>query len=384
VIQQLRFLFFCALFALAFDARAYSQFIGYGYSSCLTCHYNSSGGGPLSDYGRGLAATEISGRLFGGTDESLAKQSGFLGSVNLPWWWRPSIGYRGLNLQQSLTRNSQSRFINMQADFTNVFRFDENDKVIAVFNFGYAPTPRNVSKDIPQANKNWISREHYVKVGIGESAQLYAGFMDKAYGIHVPDHEAFSRRNTYNNQNDQVHGAKLFLNLLPVEITFHGFAGNLQQEADLQQKGASTLIEYEVAQNSRIGLTGQYLKNSYMEMIASAFVSRVGVGPGSAILFETGIINLRPVNQIARTGFYTFLQPFLKLARGLNFLTTIEYYTSDVVEDRSRFMRWGPGLQYFPFQRFEFRTEVWNERSFEPENVRADDWTVMSQVHLWL
>ncbi len=363
----------------------YSQFIGFGYSSCVTCHYNSSGNGPLNDYGRMLAATEISAHMFGpNSDEALAEQSGFAGTMKLPWWWRPSIGYRGLNLQQSVTRNPQSRFIHMQADFTNVFRFDENDRVIAVANFGYAPTPRNISRDIPQADKTWISREHYVKVEASENLRVYAGLLDKAYGIRVPDHEAFSRRYTYNSQNDQVHGILLNYNNLPVEISLHGFAGNLQQSSDLQQKGGATTIEFEVAEKSRVGLSGQWLKNEYMEMIASAFLTRLGVGSGSAILWETGAINIRPKNQIAKTGFYTFLQPFMKVSQGTYFFTTFEYYTSDVVEDRARFMRFGPGLQYFPFQRMELRLDAWNERSFNPESVRGDDWSLMGQVHLWL
>lgn len=350
----------------------------------MTCHYNSNGGGPLNDYGRSLAAIEISGRLFGGTDETLSAQSGFLGSVGMPWWWRPSIGYRGLNLQQNVSRNSQTRFIHMQSDVTNVLRFDEEDKFIAVFNFGYAPTPRNVSSDIPQANKNWISREHYIRYELSETIKLFAGFLDKNYGIHTPDHEAFARRYTYNAQNDQVHGIMLNFNSLPWEFSLHGFAGNLQQEAELRQKGASFIAEYELNERARVGFTGQYLKNNYMEMVASALLMRLGVGPGSAILLESGLINVKPSSQASKLGSYTFLQPYLKLARGVNFLTTVEYYTSEVTKNTSRLMRWGPGLQYFPFQRMELRAEAWNERSFEPDSIRADDWTVMSQVHVWL
>ena len=41
---------------------AYPEFIGYGYGSCLTCHYNGAGGGPLSDYGRSLFAVEIAAK----------------------------------------------------------------------------------------------------------------------------------------------------------------------------------------------------------------------------------------------------------------------------------------------------------------------------------
>ena len=46
------------------SAFAYPDFISYGYNSCLNCHYNGMGGGPLTDYGRSLFATEITARTF--------------------------------------------------------------------------------------------------------------------------------------------------------------------------------------------------------------------------------------------------------------------------------------------------------------------------------
>jgi hypothetical protein len=62
----------------ALSAKAYPEFIGYGYSSCMTCHVNGQGGGPLSDYGRALWSAEIAGRLFyskNTTDDEMGAQS---------------------------------------------------------------------------------------------------------------------------------------------------------------------------------------------------------------------------------------------------------------------------------------------------------------------
>lgn len=73
-------------FLFSISARAYPDFIGYGYSSCLTCHFNGLGGGPLSDYGRSLWSAEIASRALypkSMTDEDIGNQSGFLGSVPL-------------------------------------------------------------------------------------------------------------------------------------------------------------------------------------------------------------------------------------------------------------------------------------------------------------
>src|SRR5687767_5167006 len=97
-----RHLIFLLLLGLLFTrpALSYPQFIGYKYASCITCHFNGQGSGPLSDYGRALWAAEIGGRLFAGgrTDEQLGEAAGFLGKKELPWWIRPGIKPRQLHV----------------------------------------------------------------------------------------------------------------------------------------------------------------------------------------------------------------------------------------------------------------------------------------------
>ena len=61
------------------NAKSYPNFIGHGYTSCINCHYNPFGGGPLTVYARAVAATTISSRNFypdSMTDERLANSSG--------------------------------------------------------------------------------------------------------------------------------------------------------------------------------------------------------------------------------------------------------------------------------------------------------------------
>src|SRR6185312_17179249 len=83
-------------------AQAYPEFIAYGYSSCLTCHFNGNGGGPLNDYGRALWSAEIAGRAFTSkTEDQLGQSSGFFGSTELPYWIRPGLKMRDLEMESS-------------------------------------------------------------------------------------------------------------------------------------------------------------------------------------------------------------------------------------------------------------------------------------------
>ena len=107
------------IFVFAQKVQAYPEFIGYKYSSCLTCHFNGNGNGPLNDYGRALWASEIAGRWLarGRSEEQLGRSSGFLGRKKMPWWLRPGIKARQLQLVQNPGgSNETSRSILMQAE----------------------------------------------------------------------------------------------------------------------------------------------------------------------------------------------------------------------------------------------------------------------------
>ena len=104
------FLFLTALF-FGNNVQAYPDFIGYGYSSCMLCHYNGHGGGALSDYGRGVFASEIVSKGYLDpkiTDEELSQSSGFLGKKQIPWWIRPGFKYRGLYFESNPGRDRKS------------------------------------------------------------------------------------------------------------------------------------------------------------------------------------------------------------------------------------------------------------------------------------
>ncbi|NJL24888.1 MAG: hypothetical protein HC902_06755 [Calothrix sp. SM1_5_4] len=115
-------------------SEAYPDFVSYGYRSCMTCHYNAAGGGPLSDYGRALWAAEIAGKPFWTrkTDEQLGQSSGFVGNVeSLPYWLRPYAKYRGLYYLTSPGEpDSVARWIQMQADAGLTISLDPDGKWI--------------------------------------------------------------------------------------------------------------------------------------------------------------------------------------------------------------------------------------------------------------
>lgn len=366
-------------------ANAYPSFIGYGYTSCLVCHYNPAGRGPLTDYGRALSATMISAKPFfspNASDDSLGESSGFFGSPdNLPDWVRPSIFYRGMYLVTGLeTDQSKKRWINMQAEGALTLKFMD-DRLILTGTAGFNPpaTTPGAAKE-----STLVTREHYLGYRFTESMGIYIGLMDPAYGIRIPDHTAYSRTKALIDKNDQVHGALFHFGQAKWEFALHAFAGNLIQASKLRQKGGSFVAEYEPHEKLRFGFSGWSTTGTYRNRQMFAVHSRIGFQKGSSLLFETGIIKEKPKTEDAKMGHYLLAQTASGIARGTHILFTFESYTEAYNQSSARYYRAGPSLQYFPFHRLEWRTDFLATRATGQSAVNPDSLTFMTQFHFYL
>jgi hypothetical protein len=367
---------------MAQAAYSYPAFIGYGYTSCIVCHFNAFGGGPLTDYGRALSATAIAAKPVynpDASDEELGRESGFLGSTEMPDWLRADASFRGLLLaSQVQSANRQSRFIPMKLDTSVIVK--PTKKLWAVANVGLGEPPHNVVG----AKPGIISREHYVAYQFAKSLRVYTGLLDVAFGLRIPDHTAFSRSRTLLAQNDQTHGVLVNWSGKEFDLGVQGFMGNLTQNADLRLKGGASTFELDVAPKVRLGTSAYYASNDYRRRLMGSVHVRVGSGEGSSVISEAGLIRQSlPGAGTSTLGSYYLIQTVARLARGLNFLVTGEYYTLDTFVPGTRAFRIGPGFQYFPMQRVEFRLDLQSTREIGASSVTADNFDLLTQVHLW-
>jgi hypothetical protein len=375
------------------SASAYPAYIGYGYSSCLTCHYQPNGGGPLTDYGRAVAATTLAARpLFvtkATTDDDLAEYSGVFGKVEtLPDWLRLQGNYWGLWLVQGLEDHPQKQWITMQAEGDVVLQFFDDHRLYFVGTAGYVPPPIELTPEEQQGISTFISRELYGayrwNLSDNRSVGLYVGFMDPAFGIHVPDHEAFLRSMTLLDQNDQSHSIKLHFAWPKFEVQVQALLGNLYQDESVREKGATATGEYEIAENTRLGASLWYTNSDFRKQEMQAVHIRVGYPEGNAVLAQVGLIDQTLIGEPEQTEGYTFLQTQYRIARGLNLLTTLEYFTMDFFDTAPRTFRFGPTLQYLPFQRLELRLDLQDTHQTGTDPTPPDSFTFLGQVHVWL
>jgi hypothetical protein len=372
-------------------AHAYPAYIGYGYSSCLTCHYNPEGGGPLTDYGRAVSATTLSARAPWvsnlTTDDELGEESGFLGKTPLPDFLRLQANYRGAWYVQNVENDPQKMWINMQAEGSVVLQFFEDHRLYFVGTMGYIPPPAALSPQQAATVSTFISREHYgayrITIDDKTSIGFYAGFMDAVFGIRVPDHDDYLRSLTNLNQNDQTHAVMIHYAGEKFEGAIQGMAGNLYQDSSVRPVGVTGMGEYEIAENTRLGGSVWHTTSNFVTRNMGAIHTRVGYPEGNSLLAEAGLIGDKPFTQPGTLIAFAFFQPQMRIARGLNFLPTFQYYTGDAFDSAPRSFAFGPGLQYFPADRLELRIDVIDGHSTGSDTSSPDSFAVLSQVHVW-
>lgn len=363
---------------------SYPEFIGYKYSSCLTCHFNGNGNGPLNDYGRALWSSEIAGRFLAGgkTDEQLGESSGFFGSAQLPWWIRPGLKYRRIGFETNPgSKDKVSRYITMQADASLAIFFDPDQKFAFIGSAGYIPKKEVANED----TTDWISREHYFRWQMQEDFWLYVGLMDKPYGIRIVDHTAFSRQMTNLSQADQSHGVLAHWVKTNWEWSVEAFVGNLRKNMEFQQQGVSTMFEYELIPNWRVGASALASASKQKGNQRLGVHSRYGLGYGSAMMFELGLINDTPKGDEATQGYYFYGDFTQRLIRGYHLFAVTQAYKQNVKTANSDSVRTGFGFLMFPMARAEFRLEAQQDWTWPSNaNVQKDVWTVLGQVHISL
>lgn len=384
----MRVLLFVLIFSAPLLVRAYSDFIGLGYSNCMVCHYNAAGGGALSDYGRALFASEIAAKPFWNSkasDDELADASGFLGAKELPWWFHPGFKYRGLYFQTDPgSANSVSKFVNMQADANVALQFDQAAKKLLVLSIGYAPTPQG-NDGSPEQTRHWTSHEYYFRWEFIEKNWLYVGFLDRVFGIRTPDHTAYSRQAASIGQYDQAHSIVYQKSAANYDFFFQPFFGNLEQKKELRAAGVTTMYEYQLAERVRVGVSYLMSKNDYVERESASTHVRIGVPKGHSFQTELGLTRASSAAGFKPTpGFFGLFQASLRWTRGLQILSIGEYYKQEMKSTSSDQVKWRLGAQYFPAQRYEIRTEFVNSRSVAPDSVAPGGWSFETQLHLSL
>ncbi|MDP2311015.1 MAG: hypothetical protein Q8P18_33655 [Pseudomonadota bacterium] len=216
-------------------AQAYPWMIRHGYTNCAQCHVDPSGGGVLTEYGRGQG--EILVRThYKPMTETPGKEVDFLfGLLSLPDQVLLQADVRSMFIPQP----GNMRFILMQGDLRAAVvagPFVATGTLGAVSEGGQGAWVTSNA-----AGWNLVAREYWAGITPAKGWMIKAGRMNLPYGIRTENHVLYTRSVTRTTTNDdQQVGAAVSYASKRFRAEIMGIAGNFQVRPDLfRERGYS-------------------------------------------------------------------------------------------------------------------------------------------------
>ena len=380
------------LFAFIFSSLllASPHSISQSYNTCVNCHYNAFGGGPLTDYGRAYAATVLGQHRFVKSelsDEQLALISGFLGAKKLPKWFRPHANYRGIVKESNMFKvNNKGKFETWQANAGLTFKFGQYDRFVATGTVDYDSGSELGGGKNRRDYHPITSREYYLSYRFGDSFKMYTGFMNKIFGLNFFAPNLLYRQSMMMGLNDQTHGMAFHFNNSLVDGGIHLYNGNMNRLKVDRQRGGSFKFQVQTSKNSRTGVSMMYSNGKKLTLMAVNTHLRMSFDEGNSLLIETGLTQklFAEETPLRNINFYNTFQARMKLSRGIYVLTGFEFFREDILKTSDIQIKLTPGLAYYPAQRLKLTAEVSNYRIISNSSIPPEQWNFLGQLHLWL
>lgn len=318
-------------------AWAYPELVRHGYSNCTSCHLSPDGGGILSQYGRQLSREVL----------STAGREGEEGFTfgELPSWLGLQGDLRTLNIRQDFGTAQTDRLILMQADLEGVVSHKEWNLVGTIGRLDTAIYPQG---------SNWISRRHYLLWRPLDEWAVRAGRFQTQYGINMADHFTTVKRGlsfdtameTYNVEGawlSEKYNLSATLNL-----------GRFDDRSLQRETGATATASTMLGERIKAGLSYLYGTNDLARRHLLGPWAIVGISTRAFLLSELDFQRNFPFDAIdPKYGFAAYERLDFEPLQGLHFFGTFEASKLDFAAERSRLLRYGAGIQFFPRPHFE-------------------------------
>lgn len=288
-----------ASFFASREASAFPWMVKHGYTNCAQCHADPSGGGLLTEYGRGQ--NEIIVRMVykeRAEDWEPGKRKDFLfGALGVPENLLMGFSWRSVGLgSQFESGTSTGGFIQMQLDLRSQLTLG---KFRTYGSIGFAMFGGRFAQITSRDIGNVVSREHWLGYDLNDAFVIRAGRMALPYGVRTLEHTLYSKAYIRTDLNTgQQHGLSVVYNGDPFRGELMAIAGNFQVRPDrFRERGYSGYLEWTAAPVLAFGVSS-LVTNSELDLSANTqrlrqahgLTARMGLTPKLAVLAEASVI----------------------------------------------------------------------------------------------
>lgn len=347
------------------DAQAYPAMIRHGYTGCGECHTDPSGGGVLTEYGRGVGVLLMSSvwqERAPDWEPGPAKDFLF-GAIPLPEQLALQADLRAIVIPEP----GDVRVISMQNDLRGHV---ELGPIHANGSLGWVSEGAEKAWITGNTGKggNLVSREHWVGVEPVDGLLIRGGSMNLPFGIRSEEHMLFARSATRTTTNDdQQLGLDAIWETDKVKVEAMGIAGDFQVSPDdYRERGYSASLGWGVDTALELGASSK-LTHSTLDLEtrqprtlqAHELFARYSPTDRLALLSEAGLLlDQNGTGASTTLGSFGYLQGDLELVQGLNLKAQGEWCDNDLGGAPGSVGRGWLALQWFAVAHLDLRADA--------------------------
>jgi hypothetical protein len=377
---------------LAEDAHAYTWMVRHGYTSCVPCHADPTGGGILSPYGRSVGTLVLNTRYGAADDEEDPTGEFLFGAVKLPAELMLGGDARMLWLAQKPENTAVRHYLFlMQADAEAAVHIGH---FIASGSLGYSENDAYMAAITKAPEKNLVSRVHWLGYELDETSGLMvrAGRMNLPFGVRNIEHTLWARTTTATTLNDdQQHGVAVTWAPDHFRGELMAILGNYQiGPDDYRERGYSAYLEYFPLPTLAVGASSLVTHRDVdPNFLVETWRQSHGVLGRWAtpwqplvLLAELDYVQRSPKDQELRKGSVGYVQADLEMLQGVHFIATGEMQHYGVHGTPYSWGAWFSQL-WFVAPHLDFRLDDIFQ-SVGDVNGRTTSLTFLAQAHLYL
>lgn len=327
---------FLALSLLASSAWAFPELVRHGYATCNACHVSPTGGGVLTAYGRSLSAELLS------TWSAKGEEKFVYGLFNLPENVQLGGDIRSLQYHRDTPRVTQGNWIFMQTDL---------DAAVTLGKFTFSGT-LGFEQGKKTFETDFLSRRHFISYAFNDDTSLRFGRFYRAFGLQIPDHNAFTRSQLGFEQGAESYNVEYSHAADPYEYFLTAVLGRIDRPSIDSERGLAFRVgrlfseQMKVGASYLFGRTLTYHRHAVGPWIAYAPTSKL------ALLAEMDFQYKKesPENEF---GAVQYLKASYEVTKGLSLYVTEEWSKLDF-DTNTAMQAYGVGAQWFPRPHLEF------------------------------
>lgn len=336
-----------ALAGLTSKAQAVPEMARFGYFSCNTCHVAPTGTGPLTPYGRSLAAERLSTWAY--KDEEQALHG--LGP-KLPEWLIVGGDVRYAQVHTETAQNRTDRRIRMQTDLALGVVLPR----LAIVGAG---GPHGETRSNPDLDGAWTWRQYFAKVDVTETLFVRGGRFFPRYGLGMPQHNLNIRSGLGFDQGQENGAIEAMWATESNELTVTRMTGKPRTDPEgSREQGWVLSYAYSLFGKHRVGASALTGRTGQDERLVYGVSGVFALSDQWFLMSEVDKQTRKPEQGNPSDALFVYNRLGYEPVQGVVPFLSSEVSVSDVRSGASRADTWALGAQWYPRPHFDFEGQV--------------------------